>query len=61
MEQLVVGGSADSLWPAGTTVAGQTMYVEGADHVMHRGGLRESAGLHVDVAERVVEFAKQLG
>lgn len=59
--QLVVGGSADSLWPSGAPqLPGEVMYVEGADHGMHRGGVRESNAVHMDVVDRVRAFAKAL-
>lgn len=59
--QLVVGGSADSLWPAGAPQpSGEVMYVEGADHGMDRGGVRESNEVHMDVVDRVRAFAKSL-
>lgn len=59
--QLVVGGSADSLWPPDVPrPSGEVMYVDGADHAMHRGGVRESNRVHMDVVDRVREFAKSL-
>jgi hypothetical protein len=59
--QLVVGGSADSLWPADAPQpSGEVLYVDGADHGMHRGGVRESNDVHMDVVDRVRAFAKKL-
>ncbi|GGB21188.1 hypothetical protein GCM10011492_08890 [Flexivirga endophytica] len=59
--QLVVGGSADSLWPQDAPQpSGEVMYVDGADHGMHRGGVRESNGIHMDIVERVRAFAAAL-
>lgn len=61
-QQLVVGGSADELWPpVAPRPSGEVMYVDGADHAMHRGGVRESNELHMDVVERVRAFAATLG
>lgn len=60
-EQLVVGGSADALWPTnGAQPSGEVMYVDGADHGMHRGGVRESNAVHMDVVDRVRAFAKSV-
>lgn len=60
--QLVVGGSADPLWPADAPrPSGEVMHVEGADHGMHRGGVRESNDVHMKVVDRVREFAKAVG
>ncbi len=57
--QLVVGGSADSLWPDDAPrLTGEVMYVDGADHGMHRGGVRESNEIQMEVVDRVREFAK---
>jgi hypothetical protein len=61
-EQLVVGGSADPLWPADAPqLSGEVMYVVGADHAMHRGEVRESNAVHMDVVDRVRAFANDLG
>lgn len=60
-EQLVVGGSADPSWPADAPqLPGEVMYVDGADHGMHHGGVRESNAVHLDVVDRVRAFAKSL-
>lgn len=59
--QLVVGGSADPLWPAGPLrLTGEVMYVEGADHAMHVGAVRSSNAVHMDVVDRVRAFANSL-
>lgn len=59
--QLVVGGSADPLWPDDAPqLLGEVMYVEGADHGMHRGGVRESNQVQMDVVDRVRVFAKSV-
>lgn len=59
--QLVVGGSADPVWPQdASTPSGEVMYVDGADHGMERGGIRESNAVHMDVVDRVRDFAATL-
>ncbi|WP_446663882.1 hypothetical protein [Flexivirga sp. B27] len=58
--QLVVGGSADRLWPTDARPAGEIMHVDGADHGMGRGGVRESNAIHMDVVDRVRDFAAQV-
>lgn len=59
--QLTIGGSADPLWPVDAPhPSGAVMYVEGADHGMEVGGVRESNAVHMDVVDRVRAFAGSL-
>lgn len=59
--QLTIGGSADPLWPVDAPhPSGEVMYVEGADHGMSVGGVRESNAVHMDVVDRVRAFAGSL-
>lgn len=59
--QLVIGGSADPGWPANAPhPTGEVMYVDGADHGMHVGGVRSSNAVHMDVVDKVRAFANAL-
>ncbi len=56
-DNLVVGGTADSLWQTGFRGTGKVLEIEGADHGLEVADWRTSIRHHEDVASAVVEFA----
>lgn len=59
-ENLVVGGTADSLWPTGFRGTGQVLEIEGADHGLEVADWRTSIRLHEGVATAVADFASRI-
>lgn len=60
-ENLVVGGTGDSLWQPGFRGSGQVLEVPGADHSLEVADWRSSIRLHEDVSSAVAAFALRVG
>lgn len=60
-DNLVVGGTADSLWQPGFCGTGKVLEIEGADHGLEVADWRTSIRQHERVASAVVDFASTLG
>lgn len=60
-DNLVVGGTADSLWQPGFRGTGRVMEIDGADHGLEVADWRTSLRHHEGVAAAVVDFASSLG
>ena len=56
-DNLVVGGTADSLWQRGFRGTGKVLEIEGADHGLEVADWRASIRQHEVVASAVVHFA----
>ena len=59
-DNLVVGGTADSLWRPGFRGTGRVLEIEGADHSLHGADWRASIRNHQEVASAVEAFAAEL-
>lgn len=60
-DNLVVGGTADSLWQTGLRGTGKVLEIEGADHSLEVPDWRTSIRHHEGIASAVVDFASGLG
>ena len=59
-DNLVVGGTADSLWQVGFRGTGQVLEIDGADHSLEVADWRTSIRHHQTVAAAVAAFAAEL-
>lgn len=60
-DNLVVGGTADSLWQTGFRGTGKILEIEGADHSLEVADWRTSIRQHEGVVSAVVDFASGVG
>ena len=60
-DSLVVGGTADELWPTGFRSTGKVLEIEGADHSLEVADWRTSLRQHEDIASAIADFASGVG
>lgn len=60
-DNLVVGGTADSLWQTGFRGTGKVLEIQGADHSLEVADWRASIRHHEGVAAAVADFASGVG